>query len=79
MDQLHKVAQFLFEHEKMAQNEFEAMMQGLPMPEKPDYSIYHHAAEPAAESSTAPASEQPQEGQPKEEMPTQEESGQGQE
>ena len=79
MDQLHKVAQFLFEHEKMAQNEFEAMMQGLPMPEKPDYSIYHHAAEPAAEPSTAPASEQPQEGQPKEEMPTQEESDQGQE
>jgi hypothetical protein len=28
------VAQFLFEHEKMAENEFEAMMKGEPMPGK---------------------------------------------
>ncbi|MCI8649243.1 MAG: ATP-dependent zinc metalloprotease FtsH [Anaerotruncus sp.] len=40
MGQLHQVAQFLFEHEKMAENEFDAMMKGLPMPEKPDYRIY---------------------------------------
>lgn len=40
MDQLHQVAEFLFAHEKMAQNEFEAMMKGLAMPEEPDYSIY---------------------------------------
>ena len=45
MDQLHQVAQFLFEHEKMAENEFDAMMKGLPMPEKPDFSIYAHSEE----------------------------------
>lgn len=45
MDQLHQVAKFLFEHEKMAENEFEAMMKGLPMPEKPDFSIYAHEEE----------------------------------
>ncbi|MEM1485628.1 ATP-dependent zinc metalloprotease FtsH [Oscillospiraceae bacterium PP1C4] len=40
MDQLHQVAKFLFEHEKMAGNEFEAMMKGEQLPEKPDYTIY---------------------------------------
>lgn len=53
MDQLHEVARFLFAHEKMAENEFDAMMKGLPMPEKPDYSIYSHAAE--QDGSSVPA------------------------
>lgn len=62
MDQLHKVAQFLFENEKMAANEFEAMMTGQPMPEKPDYSIYssHAAHDPnQVTAQTEPVSEQP--------------------
>ncbi len=61
MDQLHKVAQFLFENEKMAANEFEAMMTGQPMPEKPDYSIYssHAAHDPnQVTAQTEPVSEQ---------------------
>lgn len=62
MDQLHKVAQFLFENEKMAANEFESMMTGQPMPEKPDYSIYssHAAHDPnQVTAQTEPVSEQP--------------------
>ena len=61
-DLLHKVAQFLFENEKMAANEFEAMMTGQPMPEKPDYSIYssHAAHDPnQVTAQTEPVSEQP--------------------
>lgn len=55
MDQLHQVAAFLSEHEKMAANEFEAMMKGLPMPEKPDYSIYAaDADQPEAQETPAP-------------------------
>ena len=59
MDQLHKVAQFLFEHEKMAENEFEAMMTGAPMPEKPDYSIYTHGTKAATAEKKAAAPAEP--------------------
>ncbi len=62
MDQLHKVAQFLFENEKMAANEFEAMMTGQPMPEKPDYSIYSSHA--AHDGNKVPAQAQPAPEQP---------------
>ncbi len=35
-DQLHKVAQFLFEHEKMMGEQFELVMEGKPVPEAED-------------------------------------------
>lgn len=72
MDQLHKVAQFLFENEKMAANEFEAMMTGQPMPEKPDYSIYssHAAHDPnQVTAQTEPVSEQPADSAASEQPP----------
>ncbi len=72
MDQLHKVAQFLFENEKMAANEFEAMMTGQPMPEKPDYSIYSsHAAHDQNQvtAQTEPVSEQPADSAASEQPP----------
>ncbi len=62
MDQLHEVAKFLFENEKMEGDEFAAMMEGRPLPEKPDYSIFsaaqkkeeeRQAAEDAAKQQTA--------------------------
>ena len=72
MDQLHKVAQFLFENEKMAANEFESMMTGQPMPEKPDYSIYssHAAHDPnQVTAQTEPVSEQPADSAASEQPP----------
>ncbi len=75
MDQLHKVAQFLFENEKMAANEFESMMTGQPMPEKPDYSIYssHAAHDPnQVTAQTEPVSEQPADSAASEQPPARE-------
>lgn len=60
MDQLHQIAHFLFENEKMAENEFEAMMKGLPMPEKPDFSIYAHTDEEKEEASEPEKTQEPE-------------------
>ena len=54
MDQLHQVAKFLFENEKMSGEEFDAMMKGLPMPEKSDYSNYTPPARPKVQYREVP-------------------------
>ncbi len=59
MDQLHQVAQYLFEHEKMEEDQFAAMMEGRPVPETSGSSFYHAAPgrQPEPPKDTAPKEE----------------------
>ena len=54
MDQLHQVAHFLFEHERMEEDEFAAMMRGEPLPVKPE-------AEESSENPAPPQTSEPEE------------------
>ncbi len=56
MDQLHQVAQYLFEHEKMEEDQFAAMMEGRPVPETSGSSFYRDASsrQPEPPKETAP-------------------------
>ncbi|GKH47318.1 hypothetical protein CE91St45_18800 [Oscillospiraceae bacterium] len=59
MDQLHQVAQYLFEHEKMEEDQFAAMMEGRPVPETSGSSFYRAAPgrQPEPPKDTAPKEE----------------------
>ena len=59
MDQLHQVAQYLFEHEKMEEDQFAAMMEGRPVPKTSGSSFYHAAPgrQPEPPKDTAPKEE----------------------
>ncbi|WP_418704360.1 ATP-dependent zinc metalloprotease FtsH [Anaerotruncus massiliensis (ex Liu et al. 2021)] len=59
MDQLHQVAQYLFEHEKMEEDQFAAMMEGGPVPETSGSSFYRAAPgrQPEPPKDTAPKEE----------------------
>ena len=59
MDQLHQVAQYLFEHEKMEEDQFAAMIEGRPVPETSGSSFYRAAPgrQPEPPKDTAPKEE----------------------
>ena len=59
MDQLHQVAQYLFEHEKMEEDQVAAMMEGRPVPETSGASFYRAAPgrQPEPPKDTAPKEE----------------------
>ena len=56
MDQLHQVARYLFEHEKMEEDQFAALMEGKPVPETSGSSFYRTPSDKQPESlkDTAP-------------------------
>ena len=65
MAQLEQVAQFLLEHEHMSRAQFEACMEGRPIPEQGDESLFDSFRTPEQpEQQNTPAPQQPEEAPP---------------